>query len=149
MKKLTFQEAYNKIVKAYMRNELDPLIPCKCFIGNLLNRSGEWASARNWPFSDNTFGNPYISNYINTEKECRVCVAIHSNDTYTLEEIIELERVFLMALGGTHEIVEENMKDEEILFEAMEVTLEALKQLHISKGEVIQDYSFKKRELCY
>jgi len=44
MKTPTFREQYNKIVGAYLRDELKPLNSCACFVGNLLNNTAGWGN---------------------------------------------------------------------------------------------------------
>lgn len=48
----TFNEQYNKIVTAYMKNELDPFSNCACFVGNLINNRPEWSLIRNFKRGD-------------------------------------------------------------------------------------------------
>lgn len=152
--KPTFREQYNKIVGAYLRNRLKPWSSCACFIGNILDNSGEWSCCRKL-IEENQL--------ISTEAIYPVLFRrglryIRQRSSYTVEEIIALERCFLFSQdilvspvihsGLTEKEKEEQLfKAEEQLFKAMEATLLLLKQIHESKGEVIEDYSFTKREL--
>lgn len=81
---------------------------------------------------------------------------------YSLEEVTALESNFLSIISGgnsrtkklsaslsgicnnkNHKLTSE---EEELLFKAMESTLLMLKEIHESKGEIIEDYTFTKRE---
>lgn len=42
----TFQEQFDKLVKAYMNDKVKPMAPCACFVGNLLNGNMAWSDAR-------------------------------------------------------------------------------------------------------
>lgn len=130
----TFIEQYNKVTKAYMNNELKPLDSCACFIGNMLNNKSEnWTFCREFnPLKNPNYSFILIPNLM--EKEYNF---------YTSEEIYKLERNFLlMSYCGFF-----NSLTEESLFKAMESTLDMLKKIHESKGEIVEEYSFKKREL--
>jgi len=68
-------------------------------------------------------------------------IDLESDGTYTVKEIIALENCFMNK--------EPYHGDwEEITFKAFEATLLLLRQIHESKGEVIKDYAFTKRELA-
>lgn len=136
----TFREQFDKLVKAYMSDEVKPLNPCACFVGNLLNHSSAWANLR------------YVANdgfnFIFVRKSCSAItkyhtersIRINSDGTYTVKEIYKLEKLFMNTWhdGG---------RTEDSLFEAFEKTLLLLREIHESKGEVVEDYSFTKREL--
>lgn len=143
MKTPTFREQYDKIVGAYLRNELKPLTPCACFIGNLLNKNPNWASARDFK----GFDNPVIDFVIDKNGlEVGVfCIKTESCGLYSVEEIISLEKLFLQTISMQWH--ENACNDEESVFNAMTATLEALRKIHESKGEVIEDYVFEKRQL--
>lgn len=152
MKTPTFREQYDKIVGAYMRNELRPFDSCACFVGNLLNRNHDWAKGRTFESKDldsPTFavlGNPCYDDGIQVF-ECQL--RIEANSLYTPQEIIDLENLFLHTISEWWQEMncEDEVVPEDRLFKAMEVTLKALRELHESKGEVIEDYVFQKREL--
>lgn len=140
MKTPTFQEQYNKIVDAYYKNELKPYIGCACFVGNLLNNKDKWGMARDFVNEDTDTDliifrettNPY--RFIGIQ-----CIKEESNDLYSIEDICQLEQNFLRKYSDSD--------PENSLFNAMETTLELLKQIHESKGEIIKKYNFIKREL--
>jgi len=146
----TYLEMYNKIVGAYMRNELNPFKPCACFIGNMLNGKSGWACARS--FDENGRGHKEI--YFFSEETIKQSnLALEEvNSFYTIEDIIYLEDLFLNTLHNKwikmYPFEVKMLHDyEDRLFRAMEVTLEALKELHIEKGEVVENPIFTKRQL--
>jgi len=126
MKNPMFLEQYSKIVGAYLRDELNPMSVCACFVGNLLNNNCAW----------NT-GNPIG------------CIEKEANGLYTHEEIKQLERTFTYEPDGSAEWFDLSGKilKEEGLYKAMERTLLLLKKIHESKGEVVESYLFEKRQL--
>ena len=166
--KPTFQDQYNKIVKAYMKNELNPFKSCACFIGNLLNEKYDWGRVRTITsesqymteiggrvvFIDVPMAIPIndISREIDDMLGSNVgfnkglnCIKENSGGLYTVEDIVKLEKNFLSFLPLNSMF--ESIYSEEDLFLAMESTLLMLKEIHQSKGEVIKDYTFKKRHL--
>ncbi len=140
MKTPTFREQYDKIVGAYLRNELEPLDSCACFVGNLLNRNDNWGTV-----SGGKFGRP-------RHEWGLKAIEVESNGLYSSEDISELEYNFLFPEDRDWVQAARNSTTEEYekkLFEQMESTLELLKQIHESKGEVIDNYTFAKRELVH
>ncbi len=126
MKNPTFLEQYNKIVNAYLKNELNPMKPCGCFVGNLLNNSREWSLS-----------------------SIEECVKKEANGFYTVEEIEKLEREFMFGdmNDGRWFSIQGKILDEEALYKSMERTLLMLKEIHESKGEIVESYTFSKRQL--
>lgn len=143
MNNITFEKQYNKIVTAYMKEELDPLSACGCFIGNLLNNNKIWALCRDYDNRPSFLGPISIIK----EELFEDILKEEANNFYSPKEIVYLEKVFLTALGGNPDLVFINTKDEDKLYNALEVTLLELKKIHERKGEVIKDYSLNKREL--
>lgn len=150
MKTPTYREQYDKIVGAYLRNELDPSDCWACFVGNLLNNTGNWARGRD------VYSGIAGVGIFNGFEEAVECVLTNSNGLYTLQEVATLERKFLDILmigrlGGYNSAYVSGVDGadtyEDRLFNAMETTLVSLRELHESKGEVIEDYVFQKREL--
>jgi len=141
MNKPTFKEQSEKIIQAYLKCEINPWAPCACFVGNLLNRSGKWVSRL--PGSHNRGkiweNHPGLPHAIDS-------VFIESSGLYSLQDVLLLEKNFL-------DIIDDNRtqdweQTEEGLFLAMVSTLEMLKQLHISKGEIIEEeVTLQKRQL--
>ena len=151
--KFTFQEQYNKVVKAYMENELRPMRSSSCFVGNMLNNRCEWIHLRKLeinnngkmnlvPVSEEEFLNGFITD---SNREMQLASYRRRLNLlkgfYTIDDICKLEQCFLNAVNWM------NTKDENKLFSAMEKTLLLLREIHESKGEEINYVeSFKKRE---
>lgn len=141
----TFQEQYNKITSAYYKDELKPMNGCACFVGNLLNNNGAWEGTR-----------CYLENRLNDmelprAKHGRYQISIESGGLYTPEDILLMEHNFLRKCFDTNLNMfrQSGIATEERLFEAMVSTLELLRKLHESKGEVVKDYHFTKREIIH
>lgn len=155
-RKPTFREQYDKIVGAYLRDELDPWSACGCFVGNLLNNAVHWTGCK---IGITIAPAAYLPLGVKT-MQARGCQIVleESGGLYTPIEIIELEDNFLYSQGrlvskrGLHIMLptkgnnSSNIQEHK-LFKAMESTLLMLKRIHESKGEVVEDYSFSKREL--
>lgn len=144
----TYKEQFDKITRAYFNNELEPMNSCACFIGNLLNGRTVWRLIRGFLELEikNEFKEPRdiltpikASDYCLTEGE--KCIVSESAGLYSADDIIEMENNFLKlwSNGG---------RTEQSLFEAMDSTLDMLRKIHESKGEVIDSFEFKKRELA-
>lgn len=144
MKKPTFQEQYQKIVDAYYKEELEPWNGCACFVGNLLNKKDTWCNARYVEIGEMQTNSPIL-------EEVLTFVNKESNGLYSYQEVINLEQNFLnIAYNRKNSLwfVKGN-QTEDSLFAAMESTLQMLRKIHESKGEVVKDYNFTKRELTY
>lgn len=128
MKTPTFREQYDKIVKAYLRDELEPLNSCACFIGNMFDGNWDWCGIRP--------GNQYFG-----ENGYRLI----ADAGYDRSEILGLEANFLHMCRWPDGF--SAPPSEESLYEAMESTILMLKKIHESKGEVVEDYVFEKRQL--
>jgi len=149
--KISFLTQYNKIVNAYMQNKLNPLNCTACFVGNLLNNNMEWMFSRALKFGNGQEEGPWKEEQ---KQRAVACIMQEGGGMYTMSEIVKIENLFLRTMDeGTGDVASKKFwKDskgyEERLFKAMEVTLEHLKKLHESKGEVIEDNPiFSKREL--
>jgi len=139
-----FITQYNKIVNAYLKNELKPCLPCACFVGNLLNNTREWIQARGLDFEVLNSQDLWI-------KEGKSCILEEGGGVYTPEDIFKLESNFMKCIYGEDLIkCEDDFEEgefEEAIYQAMESTLLILKEIHISKGEMVEDYIFTKRNL--
>lgn len=150
----TFKEQFDKITGAYFRNELDPYNNCACFIGNLLNKNDTWSYFRN---ALRTKSKDWVCSYSGNGTSVLIGVGtikMESNSFYTPENILALEENFLNHLedddfrsdGGDGISLKAT---EESIFEAMDSTLDLLRKIHESKGEVIESFDFKQRSLCH
>lgn len=137
MNKPTFKEQSEKIIQAYLKCEIYPGDACACFVGNLLNNKVEWIDGRH------SFEYGKVEPHEYMRATAIKCINLESNSLYTLQDILKLEENFMirvsMKYAGSYE---------DRLFNSMISTLEMLKQIHISKGEVIEDeITLQKREL--
>ncbi len=139
MKTPTFKEQYQKIVSAYYKNKLTPFDNCACFIGNMLNQNVDWQYIRDY----GPKGKSIISRSIRCLNIGASAIKFESGNLYTTEEILILENNFMKVLDS----FSWSPPPEDNLFNAMESTLLLLRQIHESKGEIIEDYNFTKREL--
>jgi hypothetical protein len=143
MKTPTFREQYNKIVSAYIKDELDPFQVCACFVGNLLNGDKDWQHIRDfWDNGESMLRNPNKWGFPMSYSQ--KCIAKQSGGLYNAQEILDLENLFLKTLNYSPIVA---TFTEENLFKAMEVTLQKLREIHESKGEIVEDYTFTKRQL--
>lgn len=129
---ITFKTQYEKLVKAYISDKVEPNESGACFIGNLLNGAGEWMCFKHavyWQSRDAEVQNALF------------VIQQESDNTYTPKELLQIEGAFMRVWRRYGE-------NEESLFKAFEHALMLLRKLHESKGEVIEDYGFKKRELA-
>lgn len=140
---MKFIESYNKIVNAYIKDQIEPYNSCFCFVGNLLNNISGWGTTRS---SENY---EFLDNDLKSSREQRKSYHIYrikeeSKGFYNSDDITRLEYNFL------NTIEQEDKKEtesEEGIYRAMESTLMLLKQIHEEKGEIVEEYNFSKREL--
>lgn len=130
MEKLTYQQAYNKIIDAYYKDEINPFNEEFCFCGTLSPNS-------NWSRSP-YFKTPILEYY-----------------PYSKEEYGRMEKALFSKLKkcrwqkiGLVDYPSENPFTEDELFAGMSAALDVLKQIHIERGEVIDEEPvFIKRQL--
>lgn len=136
----TYQQQFDKLTAAYVNNKVIPMDSCACFVGNLLNGNGEWHHVRHG-YGELTPRKDALQ--MGTE-----IIVKESNGFYTPLEIVLLEEEFMKGSGDlTYMDCPEDI-DEDLLFKAFCNTLEALKKIHIEKGEVIDTPQvFQKRKL--
>jgi len=142
---IPFKTQYEKLMKAYVSNRVDPWDCEKCFCGNLLNEIGVWAVGRTiaqiTQFTGEVTGIRIIIEssqaFKNTATES---IEKESDGTYTLQDICALEYAFLSKI-----LVKKY--SEEALFEGFQAALLKLREIHEAKGEIIDDYVFKKRNV--
>jgi len=115
----TYKEQFDKITEAYIKGEIEPYRANFCFCGTLCDNSSSW------------FG---------------ICEVEHHNyKHYNGEEYVMMEVALLDTLRDVDRV---DIEWEDKLFEGMVAALEVLKEIHISKGEIIDETpKFSKREL--
>lgn len=122
MKKLTYKEAYDKIIEAYFKDEIKPFNPTFCFCGTL-------CSGDAW-FKDTDF--PRVVEHRN-----------HSG--YTGFQLGLMENALLKK---TWRFSHNDAEWEDVLFDGMCDALEVLKQIHKERGEDVDGVQgFTKRKL--
>lgn len=138
--KLTYREAYDRIVTAYLQNKLRPWDDCACFIGNLLGNTSKWVHACTF---DSIYNYKHPGSSVEGGK--RPCALSFIGEYgYTSEQITELENNFISIVGyrGSNENINEDK-----LFFAMSSTLDMLKKIHEENGEIVDAPVFTKRQL--
>lgn len=146
----TYKQQFDKLTAAYINGEVDPMDCQACFVGNMLNNKNEWGLRLLTGLGSlHDFSPKYIHKPVAIE-----CIEKEGEGMYTPDEIVQLENIFLKTIrenGGNLLAWKERYPgvravDEEALFLAFEKTLDALKQLHISKGEDVEgEFIFVKR----
>jgi hypothetical protein len=130
MEKLTYSQAYDKIIQAYFRGEIKPFDSRFCFCGTL-SGSYRWDDSG---YTDNELMR-MESTLLNQFPFVKYlgCKNVRSKSGLFISE--EVERMGDEAFEST-------------LFAGMCAALEVLKQIHIERGEVIDEVPvFTKRDL--
>lgn len=123
MDKLTYRQAYDKIIDAYFRNEIKPEDPQFCFCGTLCDNFPGW------------YG-------------CRLDEWHYPSHGYKGEDFVKMERALCdqtKPFGAGNDSPEY----EQALFAGMSAALDVLKEIHRSRGENVDEDipAFTKREL--
>lgn len=139
MNKLTYREAYDKIIEAYFNNQIIPMDEDFCFCGTLNNNEGNWCGDlvvpnKALPYTQLQFGRmeaalfaPLMKLGVNKQKDWE-----YPTGGYDADGIID-ERIPLY---------------EDSLFAGMSAALDVLRQIHIERGENVDEVPvFTKRKL--
>jgi hypothetical protein len=143
---LTFEQARNRIIQAYYKDELDPFKNGACFVGNLLGNRDEWSYARVSPcfVVPGTNTSIYGKNP-KTVKHLQAGLQLINEHGYTAKQITAMENNFLTIICVWHK----GKSEEDVLFDAMDSTIDMLRKIHIQNGEVIPEpFVFAKRQLA-
>ena len=117
-----FQTQYDKIIQAYFKDEIKPQDAEFCICGTLCNNNSKWAG--HWPIR-NDYGH------------------------YTGLEYTRIENALFFGIGEVDGNRHTNKPSESGLFSGMCAALDVLKQIHIERGEVIDEVPvFKQRQLA-
>jgi|GEM_PF-3569192 len=143
----SFKTQFDKLTAAYINGEVNPMSAYAYFVGNLLNGNMNWWTVRSKYGEINYCKSQLLSGLKVITEE--------SSGLYTADEIIELEAIFMDNVrNGADNMYawrddgQPTIKDEQALFEAFSLTLDLLKTIHESKGEIIDAVPvFVKREL--
>lgn len=146
---ITFKEQFDKLTAAYIKGEVHPFQNCACFVGNLLNGQHAWGATRT--YSSNGIQARRCEQlplyFLEYYKEGLNCINTASDRTYTVKDIVRLENNFMRIITRNWSILEPHTPSEDCLFEAFSSTLDLLKEIHESKGEVVDPFEFTKRQL--
>lgn len=160
---ITYKTQFDKLTRAYIENRVRPMSSCACFIGNLLNGDKNWIYGRRRLYGLSSHSATECINKNGVEQMIEV-IQREAEGMYTPEEIIMLEGTFLSTInevGGTLNglgTIDDRIREgrqlsetqEDVLFKGFEAALDLLKEIHLSKGEVIEDeLVFTKRTLQY
>lgn len=120
---MNYQTAYNKIIDAYFKDEIKPFEAKFCFCGTLCDNSSKW-----------------FRSYVNMSGVRR-----HKDfGDYSGNDYYRMEQVLLNNVSCT----QGTPRYEASLFAGMSAALDVLKQIHIERGEAIDEVPvFVKREL--
>lgn len=140
MNTLTWKEAYDKIIQAYFRDEIEPYNSNFCFCGTLAAECYSAEGYKNWNNHDGKFNK--------------------LRQPYTLKAYGKMEQAlfgplnaagskpFNIGYGGKLMPGDDNYED--ALFDGMCAALEVLKDIHRRRGEnVDQVPEFKKRVVSH
>jgi len=127
----TFKQAFDKITEAYIKGDIQPYHVDFCFCGTLASRRGI-----SWDTS------------------------IYSFAQLSAMEFALLEEIRAQTMGGpdmyfrtgngiSRESVFNHPRYEQALFDGMVKALDVLRKIHISRGEDVEAFEFKKRELSF
>jgi hypothetical protein len=149
----TYKEQFDKLTEAYINDKVKPWECEACFVGNMLGGS-LWSMATEY-FREKDILKMTSIPFIHTCKE--ISIPFIENSGYTVEEVVEIEDNFLGVINNNLYLKEKrdleafrpatasyNYKGElpeyeDALFKAFESTLELLKEIHIKKGEIIEE----------
>lgn len=122
---MTYNEAYDKIIQAYFRDEIKPYKANFCFCGTLCDNSYNW-HGQTHPVKSKSYHFDY--------------------NGYSGAEFVEMESALLGCLSGKPQCDKPNW--ENALFLGMTAALEVLKQIHRERGEDVDSLpALKKRKL--
>lgn len=129
---MTYKQAYDKIIDAYFKDEIEPYNREFCFCG--------------------TLGAINLNDFL-----IHWDTRLYSNVDYYNMEYALLSTIRDLTVGKNESIyincdrdmVTKHPNYEQVLFEGMSAALDVLKQIHINRGEIIDEpiETFKKREL--
>lgn len=115
---MTFKEAYDKIIEAYFKDEIKPFEAEFCVCGTL-HGSSCWQWAEDSPYSNLQY--------------------------------IKMEHALfrgIKEIDGRNWSAAEFVNSELAIFTGMSMAIDVLREIHESRGEVIEPFEFKKRELA-
>lgn len=137
MKKLTYAEAYDKIIQAYFRDEIEPYLMEFCFCGNLSFNKERDDYDSYWDYNQYS-SKEYHSMELALLKIIKSGTVAnkYGSDIYMQNDTWRNE-------------IKKHPNYEDALFEGMSAALEVLKQIHRERGEDVDTIqpAFTKRKL--
>lgn len=130
---MKYQEAYDKVIQAYFKDEIKPFKPSFCFCGTLANNTCEWGIGdnENLDYNYNEFKK---MEYPLMEA---VCLGVLGRSWYS-EKRVTTREVDSLSLHPNYE---------NAIFKGMCAALEVLKEIHRSRGENVDSPELTKRVL--
>jgi hypothetical protein len=136
MERLTYREAYDKIIEAYFKDEIKPTKARFCFCGTLNNNKGNWCTSIDEPLSELYL--PYEFAQMETALLTPLIPFGASKDEFRDTP----------GSWGCFGLYEGHPGYEDALFSGMCAALEVLKQIHRERGENVDEVPlFTKRNL--
>lgn len=157
----TYKEQFDKLTTAYIKLEVNPFHGCNCFVGNLLDGDLYWDSHRNYEAMRVGLGafcirkSPYQTKW---GHEYTLLEVIEMEKVFldTFEAQLGARNIFvidkdrydnprmpyrdeLKAQGINMEWEQYSELQENALFKAFEAALDVLKQIHIKRGEPVEE----------
>jgi hypothetical protein len=128
---LTYKQAYDKIIEAYFRDEIEPLLPTFCFCGTLNENNPKYWTG----FECKNDGVHYVGRELQ-----KMEVALLS----TMEDVLKIPYKSQLS-----ENWKEFLSYENALFAGMSAALDVLKEIHRARGEDVDGefQPFVKRQL--
>ena len=130
MGKLTYKQAFDKITEAYIKDEIQPFRNEFCFCGTLADGSAGWRHRNINGYS--------VLEFVKMEDALLNTISANTGGGPS----------WFRALICTSDMVEHS-NYEDAIFLGMCAALEVLKQIHIERGEIIDETpTFTKRQLA-
>jgi hypothetical protein len=121
---MTYNEAYNKIIDAYFKNEIKPYKAKFCFCGTLCDKSDAWHGVTGFTIFQS---------------------AHNDYNGYAGDDFVRMETALLESIRGVRRLSDAY---EDALFAGMCAALEELKAIHKSRGENVDELpKLTKRQL--
>lgn len=141
---MTYKQAYDKIIDAYFKDEIQPYNAGLCFCGTLAGCDSEWQGL---------YGEETIMGYLGHEYLKMERALLENIKTGTVGGSVYGDNIYIAGyseiINDVRKIVQTHTNYESSLFKGMSAALDVLKQIHIERGEIIDEpiETFKKREL--
>lgn len=122
---MTYKQAYDKIIEAYFKNQIEPYLSSFCFCGTLCDNKTDWRADK----YEGIFSGDVHKDFMH----------------YTGKQYADMERALLLPLVKVHIY---SLRYEDTLFEGMCAALDVLKSIHKERGEdVDEELKLTKRNL--